>query len=226
MVADIVALILLVVSFLRGLSRGFVKMISRTLIFVLALVLLYLGFTPAYQAVQEWKPYITLETTVSSNIKGYITDHMDKQYSSTTTAVDSLKFPQPITKFLTGYCDQINQVMQEDVTVTVTSAITELSMRVLVGFIFFLVLLILLYIVSHVLGIVTNLPVIHGANKLLGGVFGLINGFLFLYIVGFVILALPISSTVWLQQYLDGSLFKSFIYDHNVFTYFIKFIQK
>ncbi len=226
MIADISALVLLIISVWHGRKKGFVNMIGRTLFFVAALAILYLGFQPVYQAVQQWQPYIKLETTVSSHVSDAILQRTDKQYSSTQEAISSLKFPKPMAQFLEDYCRQINDVIAEDISVTVTSAITELSMRIIIGFALFVAAILLIAIGKKVLNAICHLPIIHGTNKLLGGIFGLINGLIILYIIGFIILALPINSTIWFQQYLNGSLFKTWIYDHNVLTYFVKLLRK
>ena len=202
MIVDIGALVILLCCFFRGMKKGFIKIIGRTLAFLVAVILLFVFYKPTYDLVREAPLFLKTENTVSQNIKGYITQHVNGQYQSTTDAIESLKFPTPVNHFLNGYCDSLNNVIEDNVGAMVTSAVTELSMRILLGLCLFILLIIAIECVCALLGLLSHLPIIHGTNKLLGGIFGIVNGLIILYILSFIIVALPIGNTIWLQQHM------------------------
>jgi len=225
MIVDIGALAILLICFFRGIQRGFIKIIGRTLIFLATVILLFLFYKPTYNFAREVPLFIQTENTISQNIKSYVTQHVNGQYQTTSEAIDSLKFPTPVNTFLNGYCSSINNVIEDNVDVVVTSAVTELTMRILLGLCLFILLLIAVECICALLNVLSHLPIIHGTNKLLGGAFGLLNGLIILYIISFIIVALPIGNAIWLQQHMEGSLFKTWIYDNNILVHFLGYIK-
>lgn len=73
-----------------------------------------------------------------------------------------------------------------DVALSLARAVAEVVAGVLVFVVAFLLIIALWFFLSHALDLAARLPVIHGLNRLLGGLFGLVEGMLLLFLIAWV----------------------------------------
>lgn len=97
-----------------------------------------------------------------------------------------------------GFYDEVSSAIRDtitdqavqtvaDVARSLAGAVAEVVAGVLVFVVAFLVILVVWFLLGKVLDLAAKLPVLHGLNRLLGGLFGLVKGALLLFLAAWVV---------------------------------------
>ncbi len=120
----------------------------------------------------------------------------------------------------TDYVEQIRNeggaAVRSVIVTAVAQRMTDIIFNTVIHIIVFAVVFAVLRLVVSVTGIISMLPVIHQANKVLGLAVGLLEGILFVWV--FFVLLTAFGSQSWAAQALadiGNSRFLSFLYDNN-----------
>ncbi len=112
---------------------------------------------------------------------------------------------------LPGVMQDLPFVSSDDVYgVLASAAVTLVSFLSVV-----IIVRLVIFLVSMIIGAANSLPVIHQANSLAGGIMGFVIGLLFELIVFAAMGALEAFGTLSIAGQLDGSLVASLIYNNN-----------
>ena len=79
-----------------------------------------------------------------------------------------------------------------DAAATLARSVAEIVADILTFIVAFLLLLAVWYLISHALDLASRLPVINGLNRLLGGLFGLLQGMIILFLVAWLLRVLDV----------------------------------
>lgn len=112
--------------------------------------------------------------------------------------------------------EQGNTAVKAVVSKAIAERMTQIIFNAIIHVIVFVVLFVVLRLVVSVTGMISMLPVIHEANKVLGLAAGLIEGLFFVWI--FFALITAFGSQEWAAQALTdigSSKLLSFLYDNN-----------
>lgn len=218
---EIIILGVIVLCAYWGYRAGLLRVVYSLLSWILVL-----GFV-------TWAtPYITeylekntkLEAAFEEKCRDYIqqaaVEKLEEQVDQEqdTTAGEFLlpeNIMNQITDQLAGAAAEILETsgIYEEIAETIAHFIIE-------GIAFFIALVlsgIFMRTISHMLNLVSHLPVIHGANKILGAAAGAIKGLIIVWLV-FYFLALCAASEPGIQilGYVKESRFLLYLYNHNV----------
>ena len=95
--------------------------------------------------------------------------------------------------------------------------LADIILQAIVYIIMFVVIYVVLQIVVVATGVIAKLPVIHGANKLLGLVFGLVEGLLVVWILFTALTAFSgVDSIATALADINNHWFLQYLYQHNV----------
>jgi uncharacterized membrane protein required for colicin V production len=216
MIVDIIALVILVFCALNGMRQGFFRILFRTFSFITAIILVLIFYNPLYQFAMKLDFVHSIELSISRNVEDYVSEHIDDSLSNVNDAIDSMGFPEYIGNALKDSAAGLHGIYGQNTTELVSDIISNFTMQVAFGIVLFILLLLVINLVSWLTGLIAKLPVIHSANKLLGGAVGLLNGLIILYIAAFMIMVLPFGFFMQIQTYIDGTFFKTLIYDNNI----------
>ena len=103
-----------------------------------------------------------------------------------------------------------------DAAAALARSVAEIVAGILTFIVAFLLLLVAWFLVSHALDLAARLPVLNGLNRLLGGLFGLLQGMLILFLVAWVLRLLDIvppaitEQTTLLKFFLTANLTELF----------------
>ncbi len=225
MIVDIIALVVLVFCCLNGMRQGFFRILFRTFSFLTAIILMLLLYKPLYQFALRLDFVHNIELSVSNNVEKYVSEHIDGSLNNVNDAIDSMGFPDYIGNALKDSAEGMHELYGQNTTELISDIISNFTMQIAFGIILFILILLLINLISWITGLIAKLPVIHTANKLLGGILGLVNGFIILYIAAFMIMVLPFGFFMQIQTYIDGTIFKTLIYDNNILFKLLGFIK-
>ncbi|KIR03520.1 hypothetical protein P261_02335 [Lachnospiraceae bacterium TWA4] len=196
----IILLGIIAISTILGLSSGLIKTVWSVASLVIALILC---------------------TLVNPQVTSFLTDtiHLDK----TIESVVENRLEDIDTKGLENYVRELSlpKSWQENLIMNgkdeLSNSLTDLVIRALSYLTTFFVIWIVLRIIGSALNIVTLLPVIHGTNKIAGGLLGFGRG---LVIVWIIFLAASFSSGMdWaseLNQAIGDNPIVYFLYENNL----------
>ena len=192
LIYDAVILVLLLFFFLRGRKKGLILTLCGLASIFIALFGArmasdYFGPTVADMLAPRFSPVI--EEQLDNGLEEKLNEMLTSGEEDGNLLVDLL------TKF--GLYDDVSNAIQSavsgqtaqtitDVAISLAHAVAEVVAGVLVFVAAFLAIIVLWFFLSHALDLAARLPVINGLNRTLGGLFGLLEGMLLLFLIAWV----------------------------------------
>ncbi|MBE7009917.1 MAG: hypothetical protein E7418_00320 [Ruminococcaceae bacterium] len=171
--ADIIALCIIILLGGWGMKKGFVRSIYSLGSLVLSLILA----VTLYQPVTDFIDNSAVGVAVRSNIHALLVKESQNPQAANPEA--PLNLPQTITNNLAAAATDVTNAAAN----TMAESIATLAMKLLGIVIVFILVKLILWVVLRFLDVVSKLPVIHSANKLLGGALGVLYGVLAIYLI-------------------------------------------
>lgn len=193
LIYDAVILILLLFFFLRGRKKGLVLTLC-------GLASIFIALFGARMASDYFAPTVAdmLAPRFSPVIEEQLDHGLDEKLDELLTSgeeggnllvdlLTKLGFYDDITAAIqNAVSDQTAQTIT-DVAFSLAHAVAEVVASVLIFVVAFLAIIVLWFFLSHALDLAARLPVINGLNRTLGGLFGLLEGMLLLFLVAWVL---------------------------------------
>lgn len=222
-ILDAVLVIAFITAFFTGLSRGLVKSVWKIGALVLTIVLVIAFKTPFTNILAGTSAAEELYTSVSEKITPIFEDSIysgDMFAPQVNEIAKTLHLPKiAISQVLDDYDAQ---AVASGTQSTVTRAIDNISRSItmtILGFIaavvLFIIVKLLLWLVYHILNAVSKLPVINGANKLLGAAIGIVNMLFIVYVVCAVI-SFTASDNARIYRMICETYIVKYFYNYNI----------
>ena len=190
---DVAIAVVLLVFFLRGRSKGLILSLCGLLAVFVALVGAKMTSEAlAPKAAQALQPHFAsvIEEQLQVNLDGKLDQLLQPGEGTGSAIVDLLS--------TLGFYDEISSAIRDsvngqaaqtvtDVAVSLATAVAEVVAGVLVFAVAFLLISVAWFLLSRALDLAARLPVLHGMNRLLGGLFGLLKGALVLFLAAWVV---------------------------------------
>lgn len=192
LIYDAVIVILLLYFFLRGRKKGLVLTLCGLAGLFVALFGARMAsdcFTPTVADLLAPRFSPVIEEQLDNGLEEKLNEMLASGEESGNPLVDLL------TRF--GLYDDVTGAIQNalsgqtvqtvtDVANSLSHAVAEVVAGVLVFVVAFLAIMVLWFFLSHALDLAARLPVINGLNRTLGGLFGLLEGMLLLFLIAWV----------------------------------------
>lgn len=218
-ILDLVIIGVLVVMFVTGYSRGFIKTLFDLLSMVITFALTYYLYPFASKFIMnETGMYQKLSESISEtfNFEKLLQGAVSKE--SQFDAIKALPLPDNFKEMLTS---NNNPEMFKLLDVSsfkdyISSSLATIVVNIIVFIVLFIVIYIVLSILVNMLNLISKLPVLDKMNKFSGGALGLVLGLGFVF-VGLTVLSIIISTnnTTDVVGWIDGSTVGSFLYYNN-----------
>ena len=194
-------LVLLVFSFCSGYAKGMIKMVVSFASVIISVVLTRI-FAPV--VADALKNATNVESTLTSKIYGMIMK---------TRVYDTINIP-----FMEKVLDTGN--LEETIKNNLSTQIANAIINLLCVIVVFIVVLLIIKLIIKILDIINYIPVIGKINKLLGGVIGVLETVVIIWILFAILKSLNSIPEVNIitehikSSYIVGSLYNSnYIYD-------------
>lgn len=213
---DLVIISIIISNIFWGYRRGLVGVMFKILVFVVSLIIMFVLYKPMSNAIisktqiDEW-----LAEKIAQNIQG-------------TTLADGelLEYNEETTSMSEGVVNVLNSFVSEALDKSVTNVVEYVSTNIAVGMIRIGSMLILLMLSRFLLlfirfaaELVGSLPFIRTFNKSGGLIYGILKGFLTVYIILAVFaVASPIIQDWGVIDSIQDSTLGSKMYNNNVIT--------
>ncbi|MDO4519176.1 MAG: CvpA family protein [Eubacteriales bacterium] len=183
----IVTALILVFLTVWGYRRGFIKELFSLMFIFLSLVIVWFINPYVNQFLRE---NTSIKKTIEKNLDTYVESQMAeqeevKEAKTETELINGLILPENIKKGLikNNNSDAYKFLSAETMTEYIKDYLTESIVNGISFLLSFILASLLIRILAYVLDILSRLPIIHGANKILGAMFGCTKGIVFVWIV-------------------------------------------
>ena len=184
---------ILLFFFLRGRKKGLILTLCGLAAFFVAII-------GARMAAEVFTPNVAdlLQPGFSSAIEAQMDNGLLEQWNDVLDNME--QSDNAILDFLTGLgfyddvADSIRNAIASqaaqtvaDVALALARTVAEVVASVLVFVVAFLLITVVWFLLSHALNLAARLPILHGLNRTLGGLFGLLQGMLLLFLLAWVL---------------------------------------
>lgn len=188
---DVLIVAILLFYFLRGRKKGLVLTLCSLLAIFVAIIgarIASKALTPVVSNALQSHFTPAIETQLGQSIDQELNDtFVEHEDGAIVSILKSMGLYNDLIQAISDtVTDQAAQTVH-DVAVALARSVADAVAGVLVFLIAFIVILVLWFLLSRVLNLATRLPVIHTLNHLLGGLIGLVQGMLILFLVGWVL---------------------------------------
>ena len=195
-----------------GYRRGLVNIAFKIISFFVALAIMLFLYKPVANFIMDKTP---LDENLSNAIE---------QTLSGTTLSDGQLLNVDSTNISTSVVEQINKFIAEAINNGITNTVHYVSvniarMMIYVGtmLLLFIIARFILFLVRFIAELIANLPIIKMFNKSGGLVFGLIKGFVIVYLIlGVISLASPIVKDLGIITAIHNSHLGAAMYNNNI----------
>ncbi len=172
--ADIIGILIILICILWGARKGFMQSVFSLGSFIIALTLALL-LSPIVSGILE-------DSSVGDFVHKSTYEVLVKEEATQTKfeeIASSLPLPKMMTQTIAGEAEETALNVQKQLAATIASTALDILSAVIV----FIMVKLLLFLLSHILDLLSHLPVLRSANKLLGGALGAVYGILIIYVI-------------------------------------------
>ncbi|MBQ3226215.1 MAG: CvpA family protein [Clostridia bacterium] len=194
--ADIILIAVIVLFVWLGIRKGFVKTVFGLCSIVISIALA-LSLHPMVSDMLEQSP---VNGFVHEQVLGMLPEG---------EVTENLALP--------GFLQDSVSEAEAQTKDAIASGIASVALKIISMILVFILVQLILWILSLTLNLITKLPVIHGFNKLLGGVVGAVSGILVVYLVlGLLTFTTALNKTTAVSEVVEDSLVASSMYENNL----------
>lgn len=203
MILDIIVIAVILIVFKIGYKKGFVKSIQKLAALVLTVILMLILKNPAVNFLSQ----TPLALTISDKISQTVTL---PQGGGVDTA-EILNLPQFMSSEVNNQISEAGGMIND----TVNTSLTSLFITIIAFIGLFVIIRILLAGVFLIINSVTELPLIKGVNKLIGGLLAVVNiMFILCLLLAAVSLFAPADSNLFEQ--INNTHLVKYFYNYNI----------
>lgn len=227
----ILVLLIIILSVIRGYRKGFLHIVYSLIAWIIALlfVIWIMPYINEY-LVEHTGVYEKIETGIEKSIESKVKEQTQAEVNEKGAELTSLGINLP-DSVITNLLDKTAGTAGKLIENTGVYSVLAKSMAELVvkGIAFLTALFaawILVHVISQLLGIVSRIPVIKGANRSLGLLAGAVYGFIIVWIA-FCIVTLSAAGKFGavVVAYIYEDRFLTYLYENNlILTLFLLFL--
>lgn len=196
-----------------GLARVFCKLVSTVAAIILVLIL----YKPVTNYVIN-NTNITekLETVVSEKI-GYLFEKEEVDISNSESIENSDNISGLLKVFLGNKIGTTMENTKNTLVEYVSNEITDKIIRIVIALILFAIIRLILYVLRSYIEAIASIPVIRVFNGIGGMIYGVLKGFLIIYIVLAILsIILPILGNNIIIEAMNDSMIGSQMFSNNI----------
>jgi len=205
MIIDIIIIAVIALCIFLGYKKGLIKVGVNILGFFIALIIAFLLYNPVAS-------YIINNTQIDETIEEKIITSFSQE-NKTEEEQKEDNNSQIITDYINGYIEEYKNQGIAYAAKNVSTTIVKIGTGLLV----FLISKFILLFLKIFADAISNIPIIKQFNKVGGTIYGILEGFLIVYVVlGIISIASPMLTNVKIVEDIQDSHIGSIMYDNNI----------
>lgn len=209
MVLDLITAAFFAVSVICGIKKGFVKSLKGIVTWAATLIITLIALTPTVNFLMGTNMAQNISRTAyeTVNQKANISEAVNQStvMNERTIIPKSVIDTAGITEAVTDKADGAMHSIADSITLVIVKIIAVCSLLILTK--------ILMWALFSVLNVAAKLPVIHGANRLLGGIFSFAGAALAAYLICAVISLIANPS---IYEYINKTMLVKHLFNNNI----------
>ncbi len=207
---DLIVIAIIILAFVINFRRGLIKSVWKIVALVLTIVLAITLKAPMVNFLAETEFADHIYSSVQERISIDVGEEELVQVGENAGLPDYLVAEMiNVTNLNDGLSNVVN-----DGTNEIARRLTMLMLRIISIVILFILIRLLLAAAFTILNTVTKLPLLSQANRLLGGLFGVINSLAIIYIACAVLSLLPLNDRLY--DLINQSYIVKYFYNYNI----------
>lgn len=211
----------LFIMYMNGCKKGFVLIALSLVMSLVALVMSFMLEKPVENFIKD---NTKIDEKVCSKMEVYVNKYIEKEMDMASgelqkDSINELKLPSSIKEKLieNNTADIKLNMGAESFSEYVAKYLTDILIESLAVMILFIVIRIVLRVVVTVADLISRLPIIRTVNKTLGGIIGLAEGIIIVWIAAIVVTALGATDIGGnLLEAISSNEILNFIYNNNL----------
>ncbi len=222
----VVVIVILVLTAAKGYKRGFIREVVSFFFVFLSIAVswainpyvneFFMENTPVYAKIQE-----SCENFVVS--QQILTGHNADDTGDQNGFIENMELPELLRKGLesNNNSEVYHYLAVDSFTEYVSESLARMIVNGLSFFVSYLLASVILRMGTYILNLLAGLPVLKSANKLAGGVTGLVKGILFVWIA-FLVITVLCSTQIGKEglALIEKDAFLSVLYEYDIFVNF------
>ena len=201
-IIDIGIILVLAGCTFMGYKKGLAKCLIKILSFVIALVVAFILFKPVASL-------ITTKTSVDDNIRSSII----KIIPESEKVDENSDLPKSMIEHINNEIKTNVNETKETVVNTVANEITKTAVNVLAWISIFIVVRIILYVITAIFSVLTELPIIKQIDKIGGVAYGVLQAAVIIFVIfGIISFISPVIDNSGLIATINKSILGSVVY--------------
>lgn len=198
-IADIIIILILATCVFFGVKRGLTGVIVKLLSIVISLILSLILFKPVSTIIIN---HTNIYNDLVTNIESSLNSKEDKN-------VEESAEPNIIVDSINKQMDTVKENTNE----VIAKSIAEVIINLIVIIVLFIIINIIMFFLKFIFGAIASLPIIKQLDKLGGFIYGVIEGFLIIYIILAILSFINIQEV---QLAIKTSYLASMLYNNNL----------
>lgn len=215
-IVDVILFIIIAGNAVAGYKMGLTKVVFNILSTVVAIILVFILYRPVSNYVfNNTQMAQNLKSTLAENLGGFLIQETNENEIAPKEEANSMN--DILNVFVKEDVNQMVQDTTEDIVANISGEIAYKMISAVVFLGLFAIIRIFLSILKNSVDFLANLPLIRVINSSGGMIYGVVKGFLLVYVVLAILslMAPMISGTVVLQA-VDQSWIASKMFYHNI----------
>ena len=205
-VLDIILAGLIIVAFMVGYRKGFVKSVWKIAALVITIILVMILKNPTAEFLTGTSFADTLHTKISESVS--------VPYGGGVNISDALNLPEFLKPQVSSGIENAGNVITS-VNETTANMLTSVFIKIIAGAGLFIVIRLILMAAYMIINGVAKLPVIKGVNKTAGGLLGVIN-IVFIVFLLLSLVSLFASADSGLFEMINSTYVVKYLYNYNI----------
>lgn len=195
MILDIVLVALVILCYITGAKKGFVKSIWKTIAWIMSIILVWAFSAPFLQYASQ--------TEIYQKLYAFVGDKLSVAYEGGMSQMPA---------YVGFIAEESGQVVENAAT-----ALAEVITNMCAYIVLFILIRLLVGIVLWVLDMLSKLPVISFTNSVAGGLLGVIN---IMFVVEIALALMTMFTINGATELIDSSVVVSYLYNNNILLKF------
>lgn len=209
---DFIIIIIILLSTFLGYKKGLIGVAFKIISFVIAIIITLILYKPVSNLIIEnttWDE--TIENAIYEKLSGTKIEEGEKIDKEQTD------LPGVVVNYINDGIENTVKQAQENVSQMIAKNLTQSVIQILTMITIFVITRLLLLFAKVILEAVSELPVVKQFNEIGGILYGLLRGFIFIFILlAIASFVLPMINQTLVLDYIEKSIITKFLYNHNI----------
>lgn len=210
-IVDVVLAIIILGNAILGYKKGLASILFSLISLVLAIVLVFVLYKPVSN-------YVFNNTSLNEKFENIIRDNLERKFENTSDEEEiEVKETGVFSTLVEGKSEEVIRGTKSKVINDLSITVSKKVIQIAVFIALFLVIRLILFVIKNSISAIVDLPIINVVDGAGGMIYGLVKGFLIIYIILAILsFILPLFSNNIVLEAINNSKLGNIMFNKNV----------